>query len=134
MGTITEEFYLKDLSFPSDLVVSPSGDFELVTGLANLKQALFHRLVTTQGSLIHRPNYGVGIKRFQNGLNSAANKSEIFNLIREQFAQDSRVDSVTGIQFKINEARPDLTQIIVSVKAKGYDESAMAFIPFGDVG
>lgn len=130
---MADDFYLVDLAFQSDFVITPAGDLETITGLDNLKQALFHRLITQPGTLIHRPNYGVGIKSFQNSVNSAANQAEIFSRVREQFSKDTRVEEVTGIQFKINDTRPDMLQIIIKVKPKGYSEQIMGFLPFEEV-
>lgn len=125
--------YLTDIAHQGDMIVTPSGDIDISEGLENLKQALFHRLVTHPGSLIHRPNYGVGIKRFQGAVSSLANQSEIFTRIQEQFREDPRVESVTGVMFKVNQDRPELTEILVRIKPVGYDEQQMTFIPFGDV-
>lgn len=128
-----DEFYGTDLAHIGDYVVSASGDFDTLSGLANLKQALFHRLMTQPGSLVHRPSYGVGIKNFENSISTAANRSEISTRIREQFMQDPRVEEVNGVMFKTSDSRPDMTEILVRVKPKGYDEIQASFIPFGDV-
>lgn len=127
------DIYLTDIAHRGDLVVTPAGDLETSEGLENLRQALFHRLVTQPGTLLHRPNFGVGIKSFQNAISSLANQSEIFSRIQEQYAQDPRVEAVTGIIFKVNAAQPERTEILVRVKPIGLDELQMKFIPFGDV-
>lgn len=130
---LIDDFYQRDLSFKQDFVVTAAGDLELIEGLENLKQALFHRLITQPGTLMHRPDYGVGIKSFQNALNSGANRAELFNRIREQFAQDPRIESVSGLEFKYLDQTADKLEILVRVKPVGYEEQQFAYIPFGEV-
>ena len=127
------ELYGRDLFHNGDYDVTDSGDLDTIEGLENLKQALFQRLVTYPGSLIHRPNYGVGIKRFLNSISSLANQRELFTIIQEQFALDPRVEEVTGVLFTTSDGKPQETRILVRVKPVGYDELEMTFVPFGEV-
>ena len=122
---------LKDIAFKSDFIKTATGDLDTVEGLANLKEALFRRLITVKGSLIHRPDYGVGIKLFQNGINNFENRRKIAGLIEEQFLQDTRVEKVLGVSIENNNSNPDLTKISVRVKVVGYGETGFDFIPFG---
>jgi phage baseplate assembly protein W len=131
MATI-EEVLKTDLAFTDDFKVTATGDIDIISGLANIKQALFNRLVTSPGSLIHRPTYGVGIKDYQNSPSSLASQQLLAKKIQEQFLQDERIEAVTGVQIKFNDLTPEKTTILVKVKVKGYDESAFAFIPFGE--
>lgn len=121
-----------DIAHFSDLQRSATGDLDLVSGLANLKNALLHRLVTVPGSLVHRPEYGVGIPLYQGRINSYSTQREIALRIQEQFARDSRVQSVAGVLFEVNQASPDKLKIIVRVVAIGYDEATMSFTPFAE--
>lgn len=130
MANITEVM-LTDIMHRKDYVRTSSGDREKISGLDNYKEALFRRLVTEPGSLIHRPGYGVGIKRFLGALASLSKQRELAGLIQEQFLQDPRTDSVSGVLVQSNVARPDMTYIIVRVRPVGYDEIAIKFEPFG---
>lgn len=132
MATI-EEFLKTDISFKSDFVPTPSGDLDIIAGLDNLKEALFRRLLTTPGSLIHRPTYGVNIKKFQNSVSNLDGQRKLALAIQEQFKQDERVESVLGIQVKIDDKAPDRIEILVRVNVVGYGETSFGFIPFGDV-
>ena len=130
MATVNE-IMLTDVKHKKDYIRTASGDRETITGLENYGEALFRRLMTKPGALIHRPDYGVGIKRFQGAVSGLSKQRELANLIQEQFLRDPRTESVKGILFKIDESRPDMTYIIVRVKPVGYDEVAMKFEPFG---
>lgn len=132
MATI-EENLKKDIAFKSDLVLGPTGDLDTIQGLDNLKEALLRRLLTTPGSMIHRPTYGVGIKNYQNGISSLTTQRRLAMAIIEQFREDERVESVTGVSVEYNDNTPDLVQVKVSVKVVGYGETTFGFIPFGDV-
>lgn len=127
-----DEAYLTDFAFTSDFVVTPAGDLATQTGLANYKDALFRRLITTPGSLIHRPNYGVGIKRFQNSINTIPTQQRLAGIIKEQLERDPRTRRVLGVTVVNNNTRPELVQIIVRVEAIGIGETSLTFEPFGE--
>lgn len=123
----------KDLAFTTDLVRSPTGDLDTIEGVANVKQALMHRLMTQPGSLIHRPLYGVGIKDFQGAPSSLAVLRQLAQRIQEQFLEDPRVESVEGVRIKREDDRPELVFVIVRVKIVGYGETEVKSIPLGEV-
>lgn len=131
MATI-EETLGTDIAFAGDFVTSATGDIDKITGIENLRQALFHRLVTTPGSIIHRPTYGIGLKDYQNSPSTIAAQQKLALKIKDQFLQDPRVEDVTSVRVNFNAQRPEMTEIVVRVKLQGYDESAMAFVPFGE--
>jgi len=126
-----DEFLGTDIAHASDLVVSASGDLSTITGLANVKMALFHRLITNPGALAHRPEYGVGIKNYQNAINTLASQQQIAARIQEQFELDPRVEGVKGVAVDYDELNPSLVKFTVRVKIVGYGETAMTFTPFG---
>jgi phage baseplate assembly protein W len=131
MSSITE-ILGTDITHRSDLVLSSTGAFEVISGLENLRLALFHRLMTVPGSLIHRPDYGVGIKQFQNAPNTLVNQEQIANRIYDNFIRDSRVEKVLGVQINSEDGTPETLKISVRFKIVGYqDEATLAFIPFG---
>lgn len=127
-----EETFLTDLAHISDLVKSPSGDLDILTGLNNLYQALYHRLITQPGSLIHRPNYGVGLKDYQNAVNSIDTQRRLASRIDEQFREDFRVQEVSGLRVETDKDNPDLVRLFVRIRAIGYDELELKFTPFGE--
>lgn len=130
MASITEVMGT-DVMHRGDYVRASNGDRASITGLENLYQALFHRLITSPGSLVHRPTYGVGIKDYLNGPNSLAKQRELANRIDEQFRRDPRVAEVSGVLVSPDNKIPSMTYIVVRVKPVGYDELEMKFVPFG---
>ena len=104
MGKIADNFRV-DLLHKSDFSLTKTGDLFKIRGKENLRQALFHRLITVPGTLVHRPLYGVGVKTFQNRIDSITNRRDLFNRIVSQFEDDDRVesvDAVTTIQDALN--------------------------------
>ena len=128
-----EEIYGRDIAFKSDLVITPAGDIDTISGIDNVKEALFRRLITSKGSLVHRPDYGVGIKDFQNSPSTLFYQQQLAAKIKEQFELDPRVEKVVGVSIDFDDYSPQIVNIKVRVKLVGYGETAMNFIPFGDV-
>lgn len=126
-----EETFLQDIAFTNDMQVSPSGDLQAVTGFANIKQQLLHRLITQPGALVHRPNYGVGVKDFQNALNSISNQRALALRIEEQFKEDIRVNDVLNVSVDSRDDRPELVVIKIKVLLVGLGEVDLSFKPFG---
>jgi hypothetical protein len=131
MANITDT-YLSDIAFVTDFVKTPNGDLAQINGQTNVDNALFRRLVTVPGSLVHRPDYGVGIQRWQNRLNTLSSQRELANTIQEQFKRDPRVADVFGVLVENKDNLPEHVTITVRVKYVGQDSiSNLKFIPFG---
>ena len=131
MATI-EERYLKDIAHIKDFLKAPDGDLQTITGVENAKQALIRRLVTQPGSLVHRPEYGVGLKDFQNAVNSLENQRRLAQRIREQFERDFRVEEFVGMKFTQDSVDPAKLTVFFKVKLQGFGEVTVEFQPFGE--
>lgn len=126
--------YGTDIAHVGTFIRTPSGDLGTITGIANVKNALFHRLITVPGSLAHRPTYGVGLPLYLNALSSFGKQQQLASIIREQFELDPRVAEVTTIGVDINDTDPYLTVVRVFVRLVGYtDAVAMDFTSLGAV-
>jgi hypothetical protein len=126
-----EEVYKRDLAFVSDFVKTPTGDIDTVTGLRNYKDALFRRLITTPGSLAHRPLYGVGVKKYRNKLNTLANREKLARDIKQQFEQDPRTVEVVSVGFTSDDYKPETLRVHTTVESVGYGKLELQFSPFG---
>lgn len=117
------EALLTDIEHKKDYVIRVgTGDLNTIFGLANMKEALLRRLVTEKGAIIHRPGYGVGLKRFQNGPNRIDDRRKLAIEIREQYLLDSRVEEVRGVQVNSEDLTPQKVQIVVRVLVIGFGE------------
>jgi hypothetical protein len=106
------------------------GNLEKISGLDNVRQQLYHRLITVPGSIVHRPNYGVGAQNFQNVTLTIARQRELALRVQEQFSQDDRVVRVLGLSFSADEFQPEKFTIICRVELQGYGETELNFQPF----
>jgi phage baseplate assembly protein W len=132
MATPIDEFYKIDLLHDGDFVAAPNGDFALAKGIVNLKQALFHRLITVQGTLVHRPLYGVGVKLWQNDIGSIPRQRELATAIKQQFEQDERVDEVVGV--KVEKIKENGTfEVTYRVEVSGGKLLEETVDPFGEI-
>lgn len=130
---LLDESLFRDLAHKGDLLAAPNGDIQTISGLNNIKEALFRRLVTQPGSLVHRPNYGVGIKDFKNAPNSLPNQQRLALRVKEQFELDARVTEVVGLKVTVDDDTPEKIIIFVRINIEGFGETEMDFIPFGEV-
>jgi phage baseplate assembly protein W len=128
---LVDEALLRDIAHNKDLLVAANGDLQTVFGPENVRQALLRRLITTPGALAHRPDYGVGIKDFQNAPASLDNQRDLALRVKEQFERDFRVSSVTGLRFQVDDEQPEKTTIFVKYNIIGVGEVEQPFVPFG---
>lgn len=129
------ETFLTDVKHTKDLnKIEDAGDVIEITGLANLRQAVIHRIVTQPGSLAHRPTYGVGLKDFQNAPNTLDSQRELLKRLKNQLPLDARVKEVTGLSVEDIDNLPGGVKIIVKIRAVGYDEIIPVEIPLGNGG
>lgn len=121
-----------DIAFLADMYPAPNGDLAVMSGLDNLKQALWRRLITTPGSLVHRPDYGVGIKDFQNAPGTLSMMQKLASRIQEQFTKDPRVNEVTGVACRTDDNNPAIIYLTVTVDVVGYGELPLQYTPFSE--
>lgn len=115
--------YKTDLSFG----VSPTGDLERISGIENVREELLRRLITSPGTLVHRPEYGVGVKDYLNGINRLGNKRQLAIKIQEQFTQDPRVASLLGVQISEDPSNTHMVSIIIRVELIGFGEQSFTY-------
>ncbi len=131
MANVTQALGVDIAHVRGDLVRASNGDQGTIRGLPNLKVALFHRLMTVPGTLVHRPTYGVGVMLYQNSLNSFSMQQKLAAKIQDQFSLDPRVQSVTSVSIDFTDQNPQLSIIRVFVVPIGYtDAQEMTFMPF----
>lgn len=125
--------YLTDILHVKDMGATASGDRALISGEDNLLNALFHNLVTTPGSLIHRPNFGVGIKSFQNRISRLSEQQALALRIKSQFELDPRVEAVSSVKVIYDQTNPSKTVLAIKIKPVGREELTFRSQPFGGI-
>lgn len=130
-SSITEAFKT-DIANSNGMARTPAGDLQNISGLANYKLAIYHRLITVPGSLVHKPGYGVGIKQYQNGVSSFSLQQQLAKKIKDQVLLDPRTASVQGVSVIPDDSNPQMTRIVLNVTPVGYTEQQMIFQPFNE--
>lgn len=70
--------------------------FPLVTGYANLGQALAHRLQTPRGGLFYDPDYGTDIRGYLNAPMTGPTVSQLVGDVQSECLKDERVQVCTA--------------------------------------
>lgn len=129
MTTINEALKT-DLAFTDDLKVTSSGDLDVISGLDNLREAVLRRMLTRPGSLVHRPDYGVGLVDFKGAPVTLTTKRQLATRIREQLTLDPRIDRVVSVSVSSEDATPETITIVVRAEVAGYGETELEYTPF----
>jgi hypothetical protein len=84
-----------ELTFGSDLQLSPNGDLALVTGPMLTEQRVLRRLLTNKGDYIWQLGYGAGLAQF---IGQPGVPEVISGLVRTQLSQESQIAAVPAPQ------------------------------------
>lgn len=125
-----EKVYLRDIRHTRDFIRTVGGDLEDIFGRDNMREWMRRTMITVPGDVKHRPNYGVGIKQFQNAVNRLSTQQEIALRIKENFERDDRIQEVGGVRIDYNDLEPEKTVIVVNVTLVGFTEESIEFTPF----
>lgn len=120
-----------DIKYGNDLETTAAGDLCLSTAQRAISQRLYARLITNKGTLVHRPDFGIGIKSYQGKIFSVSTQIDLAKGIEEQFLRDPDVESVDLVSFKdVGGGRFDIT---VKYKITGSSLVEEQFKPFSGV-
>ncbi len=124
----TRDLWGYDILFDKgDLQLTQGGDYARVSGLPNLRAAIYRRLITRPGEFRFRPSYGVGVQTFVKKARSQANLDALRNRIIDQLSQDNRIESVDASVNIITVNGVEAIRVVVTVTAKG---NAHTFEPY----
>jgi phage baseplate assembly protein W len=105
---------------------APAGtDLELVTGAANLQQALLLRFLTPEGALAHlgHPRYGSAVTTLVGQGNTETNRSRLRLMVLATLAQEPRIAEVLSLTVSSDRARdPSLATVTAELRAVGEDQ------------
>lgn len=122
-----------DLAFTDDFQISPTGDFDTLSGTDNVKQAIFRRLMTVPGTLLHRPTYGVGLISFQDAPLTLGVKRQLAQRIGEQLPLDPRIKKVVSVSVSSADNTPATVTIVIVVEVVSLGTQSFTFTPFNGV-
>jgi phage baseplate assembly protein W len=103
IGGVTDPdlVFEKDCALTAGLLTSENGDFVVVGGRANLRQALQHRIRTDQGELIFHPEYRCLVHRLIGAMNGPTAGLLAGEYVKAALLRDSRIQEVTQVDVQI---------------------------------
>ena len=87
----------RDILFDGDFHVTAKGDYVALQGLAALKQAIYHRLITRPGDFAYRPEYGAGVLQSVKKRLRSTELSELKSRIISQLSLEDRIEEVVRV-------------------------------------
>jgi hypothetical protein len=105
------------LTQDGDLAVTPDGDCRLAIGLTNLVQRARVAIGTPKGSLLHHPNYGLGLQIGDNTADIDAKK--VLAAFQDTFKSDPSFRGVSGVA--ISKAGPAV-RVTLSIGIAGTNQ------------
>jgi phage baseplate assembly protein W len=132
MATI-EDALLTDIAFTDDLQLTASGDIDIHSGLVNLREALFRRIMTVPGSVLHQPDYGVGLPEFKNAPLTIGVKRQLAKRLNDQLPRDPRVKKLKSVSISGDTTNPETVTISFAVDIIGIDDVSFTYTPFAQV-
>lgn len=98
------------LSTSGDLVLTANGNIKRAIGFTNLSQAAKIKLLTKQGSMLHRPNFG---NPLQDGISIANfNAKKYLSQLNQTFGQDQRFTGILFSNVSVKGPAVDVTLLI----------------------
>lgn len=113
-----------DIRFDNDFFINSKGDYQLIEGFENLRQAVRRRLLTRPGEYKFVPDYGVGVQLYLKKPRSPSRKSELQNAIKSNLLRDPRIQEVVQVEI---EDIVDGIKVGIVIRAAG---KALLFKPF----
>lgn len=90
-------------------------DYQLVSGLANLKQAILHRLITNPGELFAHPDYGAGLEEYISAPINRDTKNEIVRRIHDQLRKEPRIAKIVYIKVNTGDSETQIGTLKIDI-------------------
>lgn len=92
-----EEVFLADAQISNGKLQFVDGDLAVVSGRANLRQALGNRIKTNHNELVFHPTYGSNLQTLIGSLNGPIRELMSEQYVRDDMVNESRIQSVSRI-------------------------------------
>lgn len=119
-----EEVFGRDVYLRNGRIDVSSGDFAVVGGVDNLKQALVNAIVTERGELIFHPGYGCLIRQIVGTVNGPTAAILAAQYARSTMLADARVRSVSQADATVVGERVTVDVELTPIDGKSVDLSA----------
>ena len=105
-------------------MVGTDGDYVLLSGLNNLRAAIYRRLITRPGEYKFVPDYGVGVPSYVKKRANSTTVDQLRVAITEQLLRETRIEEIVDVAIEVD---GDSIKIGLIVRAAG---RALRFRPF----
>lgn len=106
---------LVDFRFEFDLAWGSDDDYQLIAGLGNLRQAIYHRLITNPGELFAHPEYGAGLEEFVSAPFDLQTKNDLISRIKQQVMMEPRVFKCNYVRLRTGDKDTAIGTVIVDI-------------------
>ena len=115
-----------------DLVLSRSGDLEIVSGAENLAQSIVIKIKTRRGELTHlgHPGFGCSLDILVGEPNTPRVRNMLKSLLTECLLEDERIKSILWINVKTDSYNPNLLHVDIGVEPTYGNEIITLVFPF----
>lgn len=122
-GVFPDEVFQADCQLKDGAFQFAGGDFAMVSGRANLRQALSHRIVTDHGELAHHPRYGANLGRLVGALSGPVRQLVAADYVDEALRNETRVKDVTRVTATTQGDRLSVAAEVVPITGINLDVS-----------
>jgi phage baseplate assembly protein W len=113
-GVFPEEVFLADCELDRGVLQFAAGDFALVSGRDNLRQAINHRIVTDHGELVFHGTYGANLHRLI-GLSGPVQQMVGAEYVDDALREENRIQSVSRVTASIQGDRLSIEAEVVPI-------------------
>ena len=107
------------LNQENDFVANMQGDLDATFGLANVKEALYRRIVTPKSSLFWAPQYGTRLVELLNSPATQGNMDLLEMQVRVAIDNEKRIEKGASVSVWIDESSGNLLHIKIICELVG---------------
>lgn len=122
-GVFPDEVFLADCQLADGQFQFAAGDFALVSGRANLHQALGNRITTDHGELKFHGTYGANLGRLKGALAGPVRELVAADYVDDALRSENRVQSVTRVTATTVGDRLDVEAQVVPISGSNLNLS-----------
>lgn len=116
--TDTDKVFDTDLSLASGLLAAVDGDFLLVSGVPNLKQAMKMRIDVEKRELIFHPEYGSWLRAILGASNGPGTAALAAFYVKSSLLEDDRIKSIDSCTAEVDGDAIRVRAVVVPISGR----------------